>query len=72
MNKENLFVALVFYGLLCGLLRCGVFGKNTLLKNSSPTRGSCGYRHKKLCAFKKQFYITTGIKILLFNDLYPI
>ena len=32
MNKENLFVALVFYGLLCGLLRCGagVFGKNTL------------------------------------------
>ena len=57
MNKENLFVALVFYGLLCGLLRCGagVFGKNTLSKNSSQKRGSCGYRHKKLCAFKSNF-----------------
>ena len=27
MNNENLFVALVFYG----LRRCGVFGKNKLI-----------------------------------------
>ena len=39
MNKSSLFVALVFYGLLCGLLRCGcwVFGKNTLVAKDVKT-----------------------------------
>ena len=55
MNKSSLFVALVFYGLLCGLLRCGVFGKIHYQKIHRQREGVVGTAIRNFVLSKSNF-----------------